>query len=264
MATKIYIEPHTKISYACYYIQGFYEIFGRENVRFASRFFRELDRKGDPWSFDSYMPVVMVRHNLIYKIIIDFGDDTPIRNNAYRWCDVYAKINYSPEKTTAEDQSKILVIAPGFGIKTWNLREIVFYSLSNLFKTKFDLGIPVQKYFREYLSQVKAKRLEEFTQTDRKASSDYIFLISTLWSHQNCLEGTNLYRKIFMENAKKSGVTFEGGFFLLDQNHPQYNDFKTLIYKSRIPLSEYMGKTKQSLLVFNTPAVHNCHGWKLG
>jgi glycosyltransferase involved in cell wall biosynthesis len=28
--------------------------------------------------------------------------------------------------------------------------------------------------------------------------------------------------------------------------------------------SEYLEKTKKSLFVFNTPAVFECHGWKLG
>ena len=32
----------------------------------------------------------------------------------------------------------------------------------------------------------------------------------------------------------------------------------------RYPISEYIKKTKLSTIVFNTPSVHNCHGWKLG
>src|SRR5690606_9470323 len=65
-------------------------------------------------------------------------------------------------------------------------------------------------------------------------------------------------------NCMKSSVHFEGGFWVSDPAHPQFSEFKHLIFKKRYPLKQYVEKTKRSALVFNTPAVHNCHGWKLG
>jgi glycosyltransferase involved in cell wall biosynthesis len=55
----------------------------------------------------------------------------------------------------------------------------------------------------------------------------------------------------------------EGGFFVT-VNHPQYEDFKDLVFLERYTLDDYIEKTKLSAFVFNTPAVLNCHGWKLG
>ncbi len=42
-----------------------------------------------------------------------------------------------------------------------------------------------------------------------------------------------------------------------------YNFFVDFTMASRIPFTEYMTKLKSSLVIFNTPAVFGCHGWKL-
>ena len=39
--------------------------------------------------------------------------------------------------------------------------------------------------------------------------------------------------------------------------------FDEFIINSRVSLREYIKKIKDSLVVFNTPAVLHCHGWKL-
>ena len=88
-------------------------------------------------------------------------------------------------------------------------------------------------------------------------------MIGTLWSHQNCIDGTNLIRKNFIEVCRTLNCNFEGGFFA-SVNHPQYIDFKDFIFSKRYSVDSYIKKTKLSEIVFNTPAVHNCHGWKLG
>ena len=36
------------------------------------------------------------------------------------------------------------------------------------------------------------------------------------------------------------------------------------MFNGGVKISEWLTKTKQSILVFNTPAFWNCHGWKLG
>jgi hypothetical protein len=37
-----------------------------------------------------------------------------------------------------------------------------------------------------------------------------------------------------------------------------------LVFDKRYSINDYLRKTKKSEVVFNTPAVHDCHGWKLG
>lgn len=263
---KVYLDPSSNIIYSSYYIKGLHEVFGKKSVRFSSEYFEGLDKRDEDYSYDSYMAFVILNETNIHKVIIDFGDDSPIRKNAFQWCDVYAKINIDPSKLSDYYQAKILSIPPGFGIKIWNVSEALYHSFSNLIKLKFSPQISLKDYFRSYVSQLKQLKIETFfeNKAKNKAAENKVFFISSLWPHPNCLTGTNIYRKMFMDSCVNNKVNFEGGFWVPDVNHPQFNEFKHLIFTQRYPLSQYVEKTKESLFVFNTPAVHNCHGWKLG
>ena len=260
---KVCIDPSANIPYSSFYIKGLYEVLGKSNVKFASEYFLDLDHRKEEWSFDSYMALVFFHDQKMWNVIIDFGDDVPIRQNAYEWCDLYAKINYCPEKTG--EFKKVVSIPPGFGIRIWKPVEIIRNCIVNLIQLRFRPHTSIRNHFRFYLSQLKALPLEKFVQKDgAKERPNSIFFVSSLWPHQNCLEGTNLLRKSFMESCRKAGADFEGGFLLLEESHPQKEKFAEFVFKKRYPLSIFVEKTKKSALVFNTPAVHNCHGWKLG
>lgn len=263
---KVYIDPASNIIYSSYYIKGLYELFGRTNVNFSAKYFDGLNKRNDAYSYDAYMALVIIHDGLKRKVIIDFGDDYPIRVNAYQWCDIYAKINYDQPRTEPRFKEKIHSIPPSFGIKIWNSVEALSFSFFNLIKLKFRSQLPFLSYLRSYLSQYKQLTLEEFTVKNFADHPDdnNVFFVSSLWPHANCLTGTNVYRKLFIESCLKNQVSFEGGFWVTDVNHPQFQEFKELIFTKRYPLPEYVQKTQKSALVFNTPAVHNCHGWKLG
>lgn len=264
-STKIFIEPAVNILYSSYYILGLYEVFGQKNVKFSGKHFKDLDKNEDKKECDSYLPIIIKENGKEYKIIIDFGDNYPIRKYGYQWCDIYAKINYFPEKTEHFYKEKIYAIPPGFGIKIWNIFQCMKYSFVNLIKSKFQPHYTIKKHFRSYFSQIKALPLNKFLHHDKEfVKTNYVFFISSLWSHENCLTGTNLYRKNFVENCKKQRLDFEGGFLVTEKDHPQLDSFKGLTFNERIPLFEFVDKTKDSVFVFNTPSVFNCHGWKLG
>lgn len=263
---SIFIDPRSNVLYSSFYIQGLYEVFGKKNVKFSSDFFKDLDKSKDDYSYDSYMAFVIVNGDVIKKVIVDFGDNWPVRENAYEWCHVYAKINYNPERIALEFIDKILPIPPGFGIKIWNVFEALKYGSFNLIILKFKPQISLKKYFLSYLSQLKQIPLKRFTQNLKQSpdAENYVFFISSLWKDANCLTGTNLYRKMFVESCLRNNVNFEGGFWANDSSHSQFDEFKEIVFMKRYPLSQYIKKTRNSKLAFNTPAVHNCHGWKLG
>lgn len=263
---KVYIDPSSNIIYSSYYIKGLYEVFGKKNVSFSKEYFETLNKRKDDYSRNSYMAFVIVNKGEKNKVIIDFGDDYPIRENAYKWCDVYAKINYDPKRTLPYFKEKIHSIPPSFGIKIWNVSKAIYYCVSNLIKLKFNPQISLKNFFRSYLSQIKQLRLESFLPDHKEKSvrENYVFFIASLWPHANCLTGTNRYRKMYIDSCLKNGVHFEGGFWVTDTGHPQFKEFKQLTFTRRYPLQEFVEKTQKSLFVFNTPAVHNCHGWKLG
>lgn len=261
---KVYIDPSSRILYSSYYIQGLYTVFGKSNVKFSKKYFNQLQRKNDSNSYDHYMAFVVVTKNEIKKYIIDFRDKSSVKKNAYDWCDAYAKINISATKTDKSYQEKIQSIPPGFGIKIWSKRETLYNCLANYIKCNFSPMAALKMHLSDYYNQLKRPVIEAYTKSTKdKTNNAYVFMIGTLWSHTNCIEGTNLLRKTFVETCKAENVNFEGGFFA-SIDHPQYEEFKHLIFSNRYPVNEYVEKTKQSFIAFNTPAVHDCHGWKLG
>lgn len=261
---SVYIDPSVRIEYSSFYIKGLYNVFGKENVNFSRKYFKQLKRKIEPHSYDHYMAFVVVRKDEIKKYIIDFRDKRSVKESAYQWCDKYAKINFSDILTDKCYHDKMLSIPPGFGIKIWGKYDMAFNCFNNFLKCNFAPIVTLKTHLRDYYSQYKRPSLEEYTNdTIHIDNKTYVFMIGTLWTHKNCIEGNNLFRKIFVETCKSMNINFEGGFFS-SLNHPQYEEYKNLIFTKPYPIREYIEKTKKSSFVFNTPAVHDCHGWKLG
>lgn len=88
-------------------------------------------------------------------------------------------------------------------------------------------------------------------------------MIATLWQSEQGVTQTNNQRLAFLKacTANKN-IEFEGGL-LADENHPNYATFKPFVFARPYSLKSYLKKTKSSAIVFNTPAVHDCLGWKL-
>ena len=261
---KIFIDPSCRVIYSSYYIEGLYAEFGKKNVSFSARYFKELKRNEESNAHYHYMAfVVVMPDKSITKIIIDFRDKPTVKESAYKWSDKYAKINFNADLTGNRFHDKMMLIPPSFGIKIWDFRETVYYCFSNFIKCKFRPGVSWRVYFSGYKNQYKRPVLDYFLIASSKSanSKPYVYFNSRLWKHQNCLEGTNIYRKNFIEICRTC-CNFEGGFFS-SKDHAQYEEFKDLITSKEDSIS-YFEKTKLSTIVFNTPAVHDCHGWKLG
>jgi glycosyltransferase involved in cell wall biosynthesis len=270
MKTKVCIDPSIGIWYSSFYIKGLQDRFGKENVLFSAKYFNNLERKKDPYSFDKHLPFVVVSSNsMVQKFIIDFGDSSLVSEIAYKWCDKYAKVNFNLEKTEKKYLEKMISIPPGFGIKIWNFFETAYYCFSNYILIQFKSSplVNLKTHLIDYFRQFRRDSIEDYVNSSVLLNSNkkpYVFLIANLWHHKNCLEETNLFRKAFIEACKTSNCDFEGGFSSVEKDHPQREEFKNLFLKKRYPINEYIKKTKLSAIVFNTPSVHNCHGWKLG
>ena len=100
-----------------------------------------------------------------------------------------------------------------------------------------------------------------------------MFHASTLWYNEFAWTCTNKFRGEFLKACQRAGVEIEGGLFYLGESPevlsemPDYgrykDEYKDFIYESRLSMDDYIRKTKESFVVFNTPAVCECHGWKL-
>ena len=264
MKTKIIIDPTTNIVYSSFYIKGLYQFFGKRNVRFAGsmKFFKDLQRKKVPESHDQYLAFVIVEDKKIYRIIIDYKDQSSIEERAHIWCDVYAKINFNKQLTNPRFLSKIINITPGFAINIWGFWETAFFCFRNLICSGYSLPVRIKRHLHYYYLQFKRPKIEEFQ--PGKSKKNYIFFASTLWRYESALLTTNVWRKIFVEECQSIEETeFEGGFYATP-THPDYEKYKHFVFSKKHKTQEYFSKTKKSALVFNTPSVFDCHGWKLG
>ncbi|MDD6210892.1 MAG: glycosyltransferase [Bacteroidales bacterium] len=258
---KIFIDPLSRMLYSSFYIQGLYDIYGRGNVRFSSKYFKDLDRRNESHSFDHYMAYVIKDGNKIQKIIIDFRDKISIKKNAYLWCDKYAKVNFNKALTAPSYYKKIISIPPSFGIRIWSLEETVRFCLLNLIECAFNPLNGLKAHLLDYISQYMRFPITAYNPVDAK--DNYIFHASTLWAVQNCKEKTNVLRKSFIEICRSlSDISFEGGLYVPDEVFDK--EYEHLVFRKKYSIKEYIDKIKMSAVVFNTPAVHNCHGWKLG
>ncbi|GEC79717.1 glycosyltransferase [Flavobacterium aquatile] len=263
---KIIIDPTSRILYASFYIEGLYQVFGKKNVTFSTKYFSDLKRKKEEFAFEHYFAFVVINSNKMTKYIVDFCDPNDINSTAYDWCDYYAKINLELNQNV-NFQEKIISIPPSFGIKIWNHPETIYNCISNLIKCKAGLIIPIKRFLRDYLEQLKRPKLAEYRATKYPKNSTektpYIYMIASLWQDSDSMSRTNLLRKKFIEACKSNDCEFEGGFFTSkDTLIPQ--GFKNILFYKSYSAKEYVAKTILSKIVFNTPSVHKCHGWKLG
>ena len=261
---NVLIDASSRILYASYYIQGLYEVFGKKNVSFSSRYFKDLKRDSIEYSFEHYFTFVLIdAEKNLKKIVIDFCDPPDINSTAYKWCDAYAKINLNYSETKDEFRKKLILIPPGFGINIWNKRQTVYHCIMNLVKCKFSPIVGFKRFFQDYYVHYKRPSLSDYKNTSLKNNATqkpYVFMIATLWGSNGA--HTNRKRKAFIGLVKSQECAFEGGFFIKEatKENEAYLPFS---FKESYSSAQYLEKTKQSIFVFNTPAVHNCHGWKL-
>lgn len=243
---KVFVDPACDILYTSYYLYGFKEI-GLE-VKFSSRFF-------DVFQFNyQYTPIVVEIDNKYYKIILDHGDGANIDEKAYNWSDKYFKINCKFDDLTRF--KKLQSIGPSFGINIYNWFQLFFYAFLNFFKAKNRIS-NVKYFFSNYKALLK--RLPYNRYVVEKPKDNYIFFTASIWKNE---QETNFFRLNFIKSCRSiKNIIFEGGF--APRSNGDNLGFDDFVINSRISLNDYLIKLKQSIVVFNTPAVSNCHGWKL-
>lgn len=260
---KIIIDPLVNVYYASFYIHSLYEKFGKRNVVFKSSPFKELKDRDQNFNF-----IISMNDNE-NKYSIHFDDPYDIKENLYKWCDVYGSVNANFDKTPLDHQAKLISLPPSFGIRVWSFPQTLFFCISNLLKvnTRVDVRKFIGKYRRQFELRLPLRSYESFNGSINSfVEKNYIFHLSTLWQSDEWNkndEGVNRVRANFIRVCKSIGsINFEGGLsFKHDSSITQFND---VLYNGTMSMRDYIEKTKQSLLVFNTPSFWSCHGWKLG
>lgn len=266
---KAYIDPRSTINYSSYYIYGLHLFLGRKNVCFSSVPFKDLN------NIDILMAFVIMDEGIERRFIIDYRDQRDIIADAYQWTDVYAKINVHAKETICPDGGKKLKnIPPSFAANIWSMPVLLWYLFRNFFKAKIfahfkspNIHLRPQIWIRNYLGLLKRQRLQEKLLpaefSENKDLDNYVFFVSTLWSKST---ETNLYRSHYILScARNKEIDFHGGFFVNSKQLAEVPQKvpSNLLYYKYMPNKVYQAAILKSVFVFNTPAVHQCHGWKL-
>ncbi len=245
---EIRIYPRFDAFYYSFYLLGLFRHFGKYH---KSSFTLQ-----DFPPFPSNIFAISTSDNK--RVIIDANDTPSINSFGAEWCSIYGKINYYNEIIPERFKSKIVPIGPSFAVRLWSLLPTFYYALQNTITSRniFDRNRDFYaNYFRQY-----AYRQKESNYQRSKSSDNYIFSLSSLWKKES---ETNKLRALFINSCKSlPNINFEGGF--APRHHNDILGFENLTISKRYKIDEYLEKTKHSFVVFNTPAVLGCLGWKLG
>ena len=264
---KVFIDPHCRLTYASYYIQGLYDTFGREAVRFSGHRFLDI-RRGNPFeAFDHYFSFMLEwPSGRRIRVAIDYHDSQSIDQGAYEWCDVYAKVNFSLSEAAGQAHPKLVLTSFMGCYRIWGPMETQYRLFSNLLRCGLK-PLPGKKRFRkEYLKTLSNYSIAEVSAPSPESSEEeglpYVYHFSTLWESPFCMENTNPWRKRFIDACLEHSCRFEGGFFSFHPDDPKFDMYKGMIV-GKPSMQEYMRGAKRSLIAFNTPSMHKCHGFKL-
>jgi len=245
--TRILIDPACNFYYSSFFIKGLFEKYGCK-VKFSSKPFVSLFYT----KHTHILAFVKIEGKTKTNYVIDFADAPTIENEFLDWCDVYGKINY---RDGLGYSNKIVHCAPNCALKIWSKPVSGVISLLNYAKC-YKRTVDFKSYLSWYL--MTSKRRKDFNNTT-SSDSNYIFLVGTLWQGQ---DKTNLQRINFIRACKQLDyIHYEGGLLPDSKNVDEQNNDVLLI--SSLGYENYISKTNASAVVFNTPAFHLCHGWKL-
>lgn len=258
---KVYIHPTMNPLYSGFYVEALMQMFGKNNVCFSTRPFYKLHSDAHEVQL---LYIIVDEDGEMTKFAIDANDFHSVKSGVYEWCDVYGHCNANFSQTPTNQQAKLVSICPSFGIKpdmpffcfvTQAICNALMVRPSNIknflgkYKRTWTTCLPISSY------QHSMPRL------------DYVFFCSTLWYNDEWNrndETLNLTRAHFIRACRRvKALRFEGGLVSQGPNRSSEQLFQDCLCPS-YSKKDWLKKTKQSAIVFNTPAFWGCHGWKLG
>lgn len=248
ITTLIRVDAAFDPFYYGYYIVGLRPLASAHGILFSARGFEPAFGHGLAF---------VTGHEVKRRVFIDARDGPEIDHVLLRWCDVYGKVNPDRAVLAIEGGSKVVAIGPSFGIMVWHLLPGLFLAVANYGRVGRRVSSR-REHFANYWRQA-TYRLPLAKYDPAPSEANYVFAMGSLWKGE---PETNRLRANFFEACRSiRALTFEGGF--APRVKADVPGFSRHTVSSRYPIAEYVARTKRSAVVFNTPAVGGCHGWKL-
>jgi glycosyltransferase involved in cell wall biosynthesis len=213
-------------------------------------------RAGFPKGFDHHLALI-VHADRDYNVFVCHSDYAHCHERGLEWCDLYAKVNVDLAAVPDGYRERILPLGPSFGMQIYRPLH-AFYRALRSFRPG---DANPREHFANYYRQFRYCVPEE-TYEPCESATDYVFFAGSLWIEE---PDTNLARMLFIKACRRvDRVQFEGGFIPRRNHVGDPVGFETLTVERPYPITDYIARIKRSAVVFNTPAVGRCHGWKLG
>lgn len=173
------------------------------------------------------------------KVWVDTNDMAEVDRDAYGWADIMGKANCTEPDVARLD--RLQPLGPVFGVRYWTLTSGYLAGARLVLR-----GAPPRSTLAGIRFQGKTRLpLRSYVSNPSNVDLDFVYHRSRSWAGKHA--GTNDSRERFIEALGLAGI---GG--------------ETALTDERVPLQSYLERTSKSMLVFNSPAVHDCLGWKLG
>lgn len=235
------VHPTMSPRYYGFYLDGFREAFGWR-VQLSTEGFPQL---GDP---KSGMAAILPGGSRVFIAANDFAHVDPA---VVDWADVVGQVNVELD---GPNSPKVLPIGPSFGTpwpSTWSLAAFI---VGSGLRTR-PRRIPAM--LRDYLRH-QGDREPLSAYSVGRSTPDEVFFLANYWS--NAPEANRRRLRFLRAVSSVPALSLRGGIWGSGDLPEEYLPFRL---GERVAQGEYLTSTQGSVVVFNTPAVHDCLGWKL-
>jgi hypothetical protein len=236
----ITVDPRFDVFYTGFYLEGLRRAFPDARLRFS------------PHDFPAPRPQCLSFRIDTQNVYVSAEDAVDIHAAALDWCDLYAKANVDAGSAPAS----VLPIGPSFGVRLSGAARTASLAVRTFASAQAPLDFV--QHFRNHYRQWR-HRVPEQAYRPGPSDDGYIFFAASLWMRES---KTNEFRARFIRVCQSlPGLRFEGGF--APRESGAVAGFEQLTMRERLGLDAYLVRVRRSAVVFNTPAVLDCHGWKL-
>ena len=235
MRPRLLVHPKSSYRYYSFYLQGLCELLGQPEICFTNRGMPTLSNPKDG--------LAAVTDDGL-RVFVAANDHETTDAEALAWSDRYGQVNlplYDPLP------ANLLALGPSFGIR-WHGRGTVL-----LYVVRSGLRLRSPRLTMAMLRDYDAHQRDRAPldcYTPQPSDPDYLFFRATAWRGH---DRVNQLRADLLSAARRSpGLVVDAAFV------EARADPRSLTHR------EYLERTKQSVAVLNTPALHGCLGWKLG
>jgi hypothetical protein len=235
----VVIDPSFDRAYCPYVLKGFEKLLGRHSLRIEG-----LGRLSEADPHPRVLRGLVRGGEMTRTFAVDLRDHSEISGELLDLVDVYGKTNLADADRGVE---KCLPIGPTFGVAD---------------SRSAALGAVVRNAGTTSNRLNQRATLQAYRPTPGKR--DYVFFLAWPWSKHS---EVNVDRAALIESARElEGIHFEGGFVpigRLTRKRPAAG-LEDLTAARQYRHGAYLRHMRKSAFAVNTPAVHDCLGWKLG